>query len=200
MAKFYFNYGPMNSGKSQNLINTVYNYRNQSVDGIPKKCLVFTTKQDTRSGKHMIRARNGSSVLAEYVDNNIFNRIQNDKKGRIYAVVVDEAQFLTLFQVQELSRVVDELNIPVICFGLKTDFQNKLFSGSKALFEYVDKLTESKTICFECSTNKATMNLRLDKNGNPVDSGKQLEPGDNYIPVCRKCYKKMISSWEKFNK
>lgn len=200
MAKFYFNYGTMNSGKSQNLINTVYNYRNQSTDGKPKKCLVYTTPQDTRSGKHMIKARNGACLIANYINKDIFGTIKKENSvEQVYAVVVDEAQFLTKFEVEELSRVVDKLNIPVICFGLRTDFQNNLFEGTKALFEYADKLTEIKTICFKCSTNKATMNIRLNKLGEPVADGSQVEAGDNYIPVCRKCYKELLPTWEKEN-
>lgn len=197
MAQLYFNYGPMNSGKSQNLINTVYNYRNQSVDGKSKKCLVFTTPQDTRSGLHEIKSRTGALVMAEYINNDVYSTVKKEEdKEKVYAVVVDEAQFLSHYQVQELTRVVDELNIPVICFGLKTTFQNKLFEGSEALLEYADKLTETKTICFKCSVNKATMNIRLDGEGKPVAEGATVVAGDNYIPVCRKCYKQLLDSWE----
>lgn len=197
MAQLYFNYGPMNSGKSQNLINTVYNYRNQSVDGKSKKCLVFTTPQDTRSGLHEIKSRTGASVMAEYINDGVYSVVKNEaNKEKVYAVVVDEAQFLSHYQVQELTRIVDELNIPVICFGLKTTFQNKLFEGSEALLEYADKLNETKTICFQCSVNKATMNIRLDGDGKPVAEGATVVAGDNYIPVCRKCYKKLLDSWE----
>ena len=84
----------------------------------------------------------------------------------------------------------------MICFGLKTTFQNKLFEGSEALLEYADKLTETKTICFKCSVNKATMNIRLDGEGKPVAEGATVVAGDNYIPVCRKCYKQLLDSWE----
>lgn len=194
MAKLYFNYGAMNSGKSQNLINTVYNYRNQD-----KKCLVYTTINDTRSKKGMVQSRTGSSVSAKYVTDNIFNEVSKElrsSKNPIFAIVVDEAEFLTNYQVKEITRIVDDLDIPVICFGLKSDFQGHMFEGSKTLFELSDKLTEVKTICFCCSINKATFNLRINENGEPVSIGDSIQPGNNYMPVCRKCYKKMLPNWE----
>lgn len=207
MAKLYFNYGPMNSGKSQDLINTVYNYRNQG----NKRCLVFTTALDTRSSKNMVQSRTGASLPARYLDDDIFDLVQKEankefqmKNGVrvhspeniVYAIVVDEAQFLTRQQVLELTRIVDELNIPVICFGLRSDFQGNLFPGSEALFALADQCSEAKTICFMCSVNKATMNLRLDKYGNPINKGQSIMAGDNYVPVCRKCYKKSLPNWE----
>lgn len=197
MAQLYFNYGPMNSGKSQALINTVYNYRNQADKGKGKKCLVYTTPQDTRSGKHLIKSRTGASIMANYISDDIYQQIKEETlKGKVYAVVIDECQFLSRRQVMELTRVVDELNIPVICFGLKTDFQNHLFEGSTALLEMAEKINETKTICFVCSERKAILNVRLDSEGNAVSAGETVQAGDNYIPVCRKCYKNLVKDWE----
>lgn len=190
MAKLYFKYGTMNSGKSNALINTVYNYQHQ-VDnhGQAKECMVYTTTQDTRSGHKRIQSRPGGSIKAQYVTSKLFDEVEaKSTHTKIYAVLVDESQFLSKEQVLMLARVVDILHIPVLCYGLKTDFQGNLFEGSATLLAFADALDEQKTICFQCGNRKATLNLRLDSEGHAVKDGKQIEAGDSYIPVCRKCF------------
>lgn len=190
MAQLYFKYGAMKSGKSNQIIITNYNYLSQG-----KGCLVFSSSVDTRSGHKLVKTRTGLEVECEYVDDDIFNKvskyIEDKNNDKVYAVLVDEAQFLSRQDVINLTRIVDVLNIPVICFGLKADFKNKLFEGSKALLELADKLEEIKTICHYCN-KKATLNMRLN-NGEPINEGESIQVGDEeYLPVCRKCYKKYL--------
>lgn len=190
MSQLYFKYGAMKSGKSNQIIITNYNYLSQG-----KGCLVYSSSIDTRSGHKMVQTRTGLEVACEYIDDDIFNKVKqyvnNPDNPKVYAVLVDEAQFLSRKDVINLTQIVDELNIPVICFGLKADFRNKLFEGSKALLELADKLEEIKTICHYCN-KKATLNMRLNK-GVPTDLGESILVGDeDYLPVCRKCYKNYL--------
>lgn len=183
MAKLYFKYGVMNSGKSLSLITTAYNYAQQG-----KNVLIYTSDLDTRSGFKKIVSRTGFNIEAEYLNDNSREEIlEKAKKEKVHAILVDESQFLSREQVITLAGVVDEGGIPVLCWGLKNDFQNNLFEGSKALLEFADKIEELKTVCTLCD-KKATMNLRT-INGEAVYRGEQILIGDNeYIPVCRKCY------------
>lgn len=185
MAKLYFKYGVMNSGKSLSLITTAYNYAQQN-----KKTLIYTSDLDTRSGVKTIASRTGFHIEAEYLPHNrhdIIQKIQEQRKNDIYAILIDEAQFLSREQVLTLSYIVDHYNIPVLSWGLKNDFQNNLFEGSKALLEFADKIEEIKTVCTLCN-RKATMNLRT-CNGEAVYTGEQILIGDSeYLPVCRQCY------------
>lgn len=186
MAQLYFKYGTMSSGKSLDLITTAYNYEKQN-----KRILVFTSSIDTRSGFKKIKSRTGHSWDANYIPLDtldFYNMIRHEhKKEKIYCILVDEAQFLNKEQIVMLSKIVDDLNIPVICWGLKNDFQNNLFEGTATLLAYADKIESLKTICFVCD-RKATMNLRLN-NGKAVYHGEQIMVGDEeYIPVCRNCY------------
>lgn len=189
MAQMYFKYGAMKSGKSNQIIMTLFNYESQN-----KGCLVFSSSVDTRSGYKEIESRMGKTVPCEYINDDVFDnvlKVVNNPEQEVYAVLVDEAQFLTRQDVENLTRIVDELNIPVICYGLKTDFQNKLFTGSKAMLELADKIEELKTICFYCN-KKATMNMRF-KGGEPVIEGESIQVGDEeYEPVCRRCYRKEV--------
>lgn len=189
MANFYFRYGSMGAGKSIDLLKVNHNYKEQG-----KRTILLTPSIDDRSGVGNISSRIGLSESATPVDVdfNVYEYIsgeQNDS-DMIYAVLVDEAQFLTKEQVIQLSEVVDYLNIPVMAFGLKNDFSNNLFEGTEALLIYADKVEEIKTICTKSDCGKkATMNLRLN-NGKPVYEGDQIQIGGNesYIPVCRRHY------------
>ena len=184
MAQLFFKYGAMNSGKSIDILKVAHNYEEQG-----KPVELLTSGVDTRSGRGVIASRIGlkRKVTPVMKDTNIYQMVkQLDHK--VYCVLIDEAQFLTKEHVLQLTRIVDELNIPVMTFGLKNDFQNELFEGSKYLLIYADKIEEMKTICWFCP-HKATMNLRI-HDGKPVYEGEQVQIGGNesYYPVCRKHY------------
>lgn len=186
MAQLFFKQGTMNCGKSLDLITTAYNYTSQK-----KKVLAFTSEVDTRSDFRTIKSRTGYSINANYLprtEEEIFKIILDSlSEGRVYCILVDESQFLNKEQVISLAKVVDELNIPVICWGLKNDFQNNLFEGSQTLLAYADKIETLKTICYVCD-KKATMNLRV-LDGFACYTGEQIQVGDEeYLPVCRNCY------------
>ncbi len=184
MAQLFFKYGAMNSGKSIDILKVAHNYEEQG-----KPVELLTSGVDTRSGRGVIASRIGlkRKVTPVMKDTNIYQMVkQLDHK--VYCVLIDEAQFLTKEHVLQLTRIVDELNIPVMTFGLKNDFKNELFEGSKYLLIYADKIEEMKTICWFCP-HKATMNLRI-HDGKPVYEGEQVQIGGNesYYPVCRKHY------------
>ncbi|MGX7109336.1 thymidine kinase [Facklamia miroungae] len=187
MAKFYFKYGAMNSGKSIEIIKVAHNYEEQN-----KAVQIYTSALDNRDGVGIVSSRTGFNREAIPVsdEDDFFEMIKaSHEKERLYCILVDEAQFLKKHHIIELSRVVDELDIPVMAFGLKNDFTNELFEGSKYLLLYADKIEEIKTICWFCH-KKAIMNLRF-FDGKPVYEGDQIQIGGNeaYLPVCRKCYK-----------
>lgn len=184
MAQLFFKYGAMNSGKSIDILKVAHNYEEQG-----KPVVLMTSGVDNRSGQGMIASRIGLKRRVHPVmdDTNIYDYVrQMDKK--IYCVLIDEAQFLKKHHVLELIKIVDELHIPVMTFGLKNDFKNELFEGSKYLLIYADKIEEMKTICWFCA-RKATMNLRI-HNDQPVYEGEQVQIGGNemYYPVCRYHY------------
>lgn len=184
MAKLFFKYGTMKSGKSMHLLMTAHNYESQG-----KNVLIYTSRVDDRWGKSKVRSRVGIQKDAILVADNIFEDVVNE--DNIGCVLVDEAQFLSSSDILNLTEIVDVLNIPVICYGLKNDFQNDLFEGSKALLEYADDIELIKTVCEhpDCG-KKATMNLRFN-DGEPIYHGEQIMTGDSeYKPVCRKHYKK----------
>lgn len=184
MAKLYFKYGAMNSGKSIEIIKVAHNYEEQN-----KPVMILTSAIDTRSEVGNIASRTGFERQATpiYPETNICDLI-SEVPHKLYCILVDESQFLTKAHIIQLAKIVDELNIPVMAFGLKNDFSNELFEGSKYLLLYADKIEEIKTICWFCH-KKATMNLRF-HNNKPVYSGEQIQMGGNesYLPVCRKCY------------
>ncbi|WP_411843165.1 thymidine kinase [Salinicoccus sp. HZC-1] len=184
MAKLYYRYGTMQSNKSNQIITTHHQYTTQG-----KQCLAYSTPIDTRSGFKKIKSRVGLELLCEYVHDNIYDEVKEiHEASRVHAVVVDEAQFLSRKDIHNLSDIADYLDIPVICFGLKTDFKGELFEGSKVLLELSDAIDELKTICQFCN-KKATLNMRM-LNGDPVNIGETIQMGDEeYVPVCRKCYK-----------
>lgn len=184
LAQLFFKYGAMNSGKSIDILKVAHNYEEQD-----KPVVLMTSGVDTRAGRGMIESRIGLQRPAVPVmdDTNIYDYVASlDKK--IYCVLIDEAQFLKKEHVLQLTKIVDDLNIPVMTFGLKNDFRNELFEGSKYLLLYADKIEEMKTICWFCP-HKATMNLRI-HDGQPVYEGDQVQIGGNesYYPVCRRHY------------
>ncbi|QDT03240.1 Thymidine kinase [Rubripirellula lacrimiformis] len=187
MAKLFFYYSTMNAGKSTILLQASYNYRERGMN-----TLVLAPEIDNRSGVGKVASRIGISAEAEIFDtaDNLFIVVdQRLAREPIHCVLVDEAQFLTKKQVHQLSDVCDQLDIPVLTYGLRTDFQGNLFEGSDALLAWADTLTEIKTIC-HCGS-KATMVLRLDDAGRVVKEGHQVQIGGNerYVPVCRKHFK-----------
>lgn len=187
MAKLYFSYSTMNAGKSTVLLQASHNYGERGM-----KTMLFTAELDNRSKVGNISSRIGLSEKASTFnnDNNLFSSVEKRlKKDKISCVFVDEAQFLTDKQVWELSDVVEILKVPVMCFGLRTDFQGKLFEGSSTLLAIADELKEIKTIC-HCG-KKANMVVRVDSNGKVLKEGAQIEIGGNekYISLCRKHWK-----------
>ena len=187
MAKLYFSYSTMNAGKSTVLLQASHNYGERGM-----KTMLFTAELDNRSKVGNISSRIGLSEKASTFNNNdnLFSSVEKRlKTDKISCVFVDEAQFLTDKQVWELSDVVEILNIPVMCFGLRTDFQGKLFEGSSTLLAIADEIKEIKTICY-CG-KKANMVVRVDSNGKVLKEGAQIEIGGNekYISLCRKHWK-----------
>ncbi|RDE08774.1 thymidine kinase [Pelagibacterium lacus] len=184
MAKLYFSYASMNAGKSTLLLQASYNYRERGMD-----TLLFTAALDDRAGKGVIASRIGVACEAELftADDDLFAIIGRAHAETPYSCVfVDEAQFLTPGQVWQLARVADRLNVPVMCYGLRTDFQGKLFPGSAELLAIADTLREVRTIC-HCGA-KATMVVRLGADGRPLLEGEQVDIGgnDKYISLCRR--------------
>ena len=184
MAKLYFNYSSMNAGKSTMLLQANHNYIERGMN--PR---IYTSDLDNRFGKGEIVSRIGlkakSNIFTSKTD--IYRDILNFRKNSIVdCVLIDEAQFLTQNQVSQLGKVVDELDIPVLTFGIRTDFQGNLFEGSKYLLAWADNLKEIKTVC-HCG-RKATMVLRLNAKGEVVSDGTQIEIGgeEKYVSVCRK--------------
>ena len=183
MAKLYFYYSAMNAGKSTTLLQADFNYRERGMD-----TMLWTAGHDHRSGSGTIGSRIALSAPANTYDEDVdlFRSIGEElKKRELDCILVDEAQFLTQRHVLELCEVADRLGIPVLCYGLRTDFQGKLFPGSAALLALADSLVELKAVC-ECG-RKATMNLRIDEDGHALTSGAQTEIGgnDRYIALCR---------------
>ena len=186
MAKLYFRYGAMSSGKSIELLRVNYNYNENS-----KKTICLTSDKDNRYGKSVIASRIGASTEAiTYENKNLFDLVK--KTTNVSCVLVDESQFLTKEQVYQLSDIVDILNIPVICYGLRSDFKMSIFEGSKYLMIMADSIEEIKTICSECKNKKAIVNARFE-NGKIVTEGEQVKIGGNesYKPLCRICFKKL---------
>ncbi|TWU47162.1 Thymidine kinase [Rubripirellula tenax] len=187
MAKLYFYYSTMNAGKSTILLQSSYNYRERGMN-----TLVLAPEIDNRMGAGKVSSRIGIDADAEVFNtaDNLFVIVEHEhKRSPIHCVLIDEAQFLTKKQVHQLSDVCDTMNIPVLAYGLRTDFQGNLFEGSDALLAWADSLTEIKTIC-HCGS-KATMVLRVDDTGRVVKEGQQVQIGGNerYVPVCRKHFK-----------
>ncbi|QZY91975.1 thymidine kinase [Pantoea dispersa] len=191
MAQLYFYYSAMNAGKSTALLQSSYNYHERGM-----RTLVYTAEIDDRFGAGKVSSRIGlsSPAFLYNAQTNLESEIaEQHAKQTVHCVLVDESQFLTREQVKALSDVVDNLDIPVLCYGLRTDFRGELFTGSQYLLAWADKLVELKTVC-HCG-RKASMVLRLDVQGKPFSEGEQVVIGGNerYISVCRKHYKQAIN-------
>lgn len=188
MAKLYFKYGAMGSSKTAQALITKFNYEERGM-----KVWLIKPAIDVRDGKGVIRSRVGLEEECTAIDkcDQIFDAFTNE---RIEAdvIIADECQFFTAEQIDSLRRIVDEYEVPVLCFGLRTDFLSHLFEGSRRLFEVADSISEIKTIC-ECGS-KATINARLDGDGKIVTEGSQVMLGGNesYVAMCHRCWKKRI--------
>ncbi len=191
MAKLYFYYSAMNAGKTTTLLQSAHNYRERGM-----RTLILTPRLDDRAGQGVIASRIGlrAEGTAFERDTDLERLVERDLRdqGPLGCVLVDEAQFLSRSQVWQLSEVVDRLRIPVLCYGLRTDFRGELFEGSQYLLAWADELQEIKTICH--SGKKATMNVRVDAQGHAVQDGPQVEIGGNerYISVSRPEFKKVM--------
>jgi len=192
MAKLYFSYSTMNAGKSTLLLQAAYNYRERGM-----RALLYTSALYAEAGVGLITSRIGISAEAElYADgDDLFDRIREEtQSGKVDCVLVDEAQFLTEDQVWQLARVADRLGIPVMAFGLRVDFQGKLFPGSKALLAIADSLREIRTICY-CGA-KATMVVRKDEQGRVILEGDQVSIEKSvYVSLCRRHWEEETGRW-----
>ena len=187
MAKLYFKYGAMGSSKTANALITKFNYEERGM-----KVWLIKPSIDVRDGVDVVKSRIGLSAKADIMtpDKNLYEEYQ--KHSDCDVIIADECQFLTSAQIDGLRRIVDELQIPVLCYGLRTDFLTHLFEGSRRLFEVADSVTEIKTIC-ECG-KKAIVNARIDEKGKIVTEGGQILLGgnDSYVAMCHSCWKKAI--------
>jgi thymidine kinase len=187
MSKVYFYYSAMNAGKSTVLLQSSYNYQERGM-----RTLLFMPALDTRAGRGRIESRIGlgsEAIVLNGTDNLMEQVAKAHASNAVACVLVDEAQFLTPEQVRQATDIADSLRIPVLCYGLRTDFQGRLFPGSAELLATADNLIELKTIC-HCG-RKATMNLRVGTDGNAVKFGAQVEIGgnDRYVAMCRRHFK-----------
>ncbi|OAN18465.1 thymidine kinase [Photobacterium jeanii] len=190
MAQMYFYYSAMNAGKSTTLLQSSFNYRERGMTPV-----IFTAAIDDRYGKGKVTSRIGLQQEAELFtasDDLLEKVISLDNETKVDCVLVDECQFLSKEQVYQLTEVVDKLNIPVLCYGLRSDFRGELFEGSRYLLSWADKLVELKTIC-HCG-RKANMVIRQDETGKAIADGDQVVIGgnDRYVSVCRKHYKEAL--------
>ncbi len=188
MAKLYFYYSAMNAGKSTVLLQSNYNYRERGMH-----TLILLPEIDTRLGTGKVTSRIGieAEALTFNTADNLLSVVERQHAAnRLDCVLVDEAQFLTRQQVRQLSDVCDTHEIPVLAYGLRTDFQGNLFDGSQQLLAWADSITEIKTIC-HCG-RKATMVLRINADGQPIKDGSQVQIGGNerYLSVCRRHFKR----------
>lgn len=190
MAKLYFYYSAMNAGKTTTLLQSAHNYRERGM-----RTLILTPRLDHRAGSGIVASRIGLTAegVAFERDDDLQALVERDiaASGRLHCVLVDEAQFLTRAQAWQLGEVVDALRVPVLCYGLRTDFRGELFEGSQYLLAWADEISEIKTICH--SGSKATMTVRVDERGFAVSEGPQVEIGGNerYVSVSRAEFKKI---------
>lgn len=196
MSKLFFYYGPMGSSKSLRLLTTAYDFEEKGV-----QIMVLKPALDTRDGEGIIRSRAGLERKCIMVDKDVnlykaikaYKNVLASQLETLKWVIIDECQFLTEEQVDQLSDAVDFLDVNVMCFGLRTDFQSHLFPGSKRLFELADDIEEIKSTC-ECGERKTSINARFDENGEIITEGSQVEIGgnDKYRAICRKCWKDKV--------
>ncbi len=187
MAKLYFKYGAMGSSKSAQALIAKFNYEEQGM-----RCWLIKPATDTRDGVDAVRSRIGLEASGDVIapEDNIGDLYQD--AGWCDVIIADEAQFFTPAQIDQLRDIVDQADVPVMCFGLRTDFLTHLFPGARRLMEVADSITEIKTIC-TCG-RKAVVNARLDENGDVVTQGQQVLLGgnDTYTAMCHRCWKKKI--------
>ena len=195
MAKLYFKYGAMGSSKSAQALIAKFNYEEQGM-----RCWLIKPSTDTRDGVDAVRSRIGLEAAGDVIapEDNIGDLYQ--AAGWCDVIIADEAQFFTPAQIDQLRDIVDRADVPVMCFGLRTDFQTHLFPGARRLMEVADSITEIKTIC-ACG-RKAVVNARLDADGNIVTQGQQVLLGgnDTYTAMCHRCWKKKIREQEEARK
>ena len=192
MAKLYFKYGAMGSSKTAQALITKFNYEERGM-----RVWLIKPATDTRDGESVIRSRMGlSSEVRVISKSDDILTIFSEEAKECNVIIGDECQFFTKEQIDQLRTVTDEFDIPVLCFGLRTDFLTRLFPGSQRLFEVADSITEIKTMC-DCG-RKATVNARIDKSGNVVTEGRQVFLGgnDRYVAMCHKCWVDKINSEE----
>ena len=193
MAKLYFKYGAMGSSKTAQALITKYNYEENDL-----KVWLIKPSADTRDGEDILRSRIGLEAKVEVIgpEVDVYARFLGSKARRSDVIIVDECQFMTEKQIDQLRAIVDDHNIPVMCFGLRTDFLTRLFPGSRRLMEIADTIQEVKTIC-DCGA-KATVNARVN-DGYIVTEGAQVVLGgnDSYIAMCHKCYVRGIREHKK---
>jgi len=185
MAKLYFKYGAMGSSKTAQALITKYNYEENDLN-----VWLIKPSADTRDGVQILRSRIGLAAAVEVIspEVDVYEMFVRSKAGKCDVIIVDECQFLTEKQIDQLRSIVNDCSVPVMCFGLRTDFQTRLFPGSRRLMEVADTIQEIKTIC-DCGA-KATVNARIDGEGHIVTEGAQVVLGgnDSYIAMCHKCY------------
>lgn len=193
MAKLYFKFGAMGCSKTAQALITKFNYEERGM-----KVLLLKPSVDVRDGAKIVKSRIGLTAKAVVVNDkeDLYKEYEEKYRDRD-VIIVDECQFLTPEQVDELGQIVIDFNVPVLCFGLRTDFLTHLFPGSRRLFEIAESITEIKSVC-KCGA-KATVNARLDDDGNVVYSGEQVCLGgnDRYVAMCRKCWLKKKAEQEK---
>lgn len=192
MAKLYFYYSAMNAGKTTTLLQSAHNYRERGM-----RTLIYTPRLDNRYGEGVVASRIGLKADGRIFerDDDLLALTESDlaANGQLHCVLVDEAQFLSKAQVWQLTEIVDALNIPVLAYGLRTDFRGELFEGSQYLLAWADSFSEIKTICH--TGRKATMVVRVDEHGRAVTQGPQVQIGgnDRYVSVSRAEFKKITS-------
>ena len=192
MAKLYFKYGAMGSSKTATALITKYNYEERGM-----KVWLIKPSADRRDGTFTLKSRIGLTAEAESIAPEVDLRELYRERPRADVIIVDECQFMTADQIDQLRWLVDREDLPVLCFGLRTDFRTQLFPGSRRLFELADSITEIKTIC-DCG-RKATTNARISPDGYVLTEGDQVYLGgnDSYIAMCHKCYQDCISQHRK---
>lgn len=192
MAKLFFYYSAMNAGKTTTLLQSAHNYHERGM-----RTLILTPRLDDRAGVGKVQSRIGLSAQGRifHAEDDLCALVEADiaARGPLHCVLVDEAQFLRKAQAWQLTEVVDRLGIPVLCYGLRTDFRGQLFEGSQWLLAWADTLSEIKTICH--TGRKATMVVRVDEHGRALTQGPQVEIGGNerYVSVCRAEFKKITA-------
>ena len=191
MAKLYFKYGAMGSSKTANALITKFNYEERGM-----KVWLIKPAIDTRDGVGVIRSRIGLAADAQVMSSDADIRREFEAHKDCHVIIADECQFFTEAQIDQLRAIVDELDLPVLCFGLRTDFMTRLFPGSRRLFEVADSITEIKSVC-RCG-KKAIVNARIDERGRVVTTGGQILLGgnDSYVAMCHACWKQTIAAQE----